>query len=163
MQQERLCKILRSMRKKWVTTVVSACIIAILLYTGRDKLMNFPLTKLQMSESPWSLISKNNYFFAWAVPLVELVVCIMLIWLPFRKWGFIISLCLFASFSIYILTLMAFAQHLPCSCGGIISELSWSQHLVVNLVFGVLSYWGFSNELHYEKRQRQMQAREMII
>ncbi|SEA97900.1 hypothetical protein SAMN05660909_04485 [Chitinophaga terrae (ex Kim and Jung 2007)] len=142
------------MRKKWVTTFVSLCIIALLISTGRDKLMNFPITRLQMSESPWSLVSNNAYFFAWAVPLTEMIICLMLLWLPIRKWGFITSFILFSAFTIYIGVLMVFVPHLPCSCGAIMAELSWWQHLGINIVFLILSFWGVSNEFYYSKREQ---------
>lgn len=142
------------MRKKWVTTLISLCILALLLFTARAKLLDFPVTRLQMSQSPWSFVADNSNFFAWAIPLIEIAICIMLLWLPLRKLGFIASFIIFSSFTFYVGAIMAFASHLPCSCGGIIEELNWWQHLGVNILFVILSFWGVSNEFYYSKREQ---------
>jgi hypothetical protein len=39
------------------------------------------------------------------------------------------------AFTIYIGAIMIFYKELPCSCGGIISALSWPAHLIFNGVF----------------------------
>ncbi|MDX1365731.1 MAG: hypothetical protein R3243_16110, partial [Arenibacter latericius] len=48
----------------------------------------------------------------------------------------------------YTVAVLFFAPTLPCSCGGIISLLSWEQHLVFNLVFLLLSIVGIIYSYH---------------
>jgi hypothetical protein len=45
-------------------------------------------------------------------------------------------------FTIYILAIIRFSKHLPCSCGGIISELSWKEHLFLNVFLILLAAIG---------------------
>jgi hypothetical protein len=42
-------------------------------------------------------------------------------------------------FTVYIGCMLLFAPDLPCSCGGIIRQLSWKQHLLLNLFLLVLA------------------------
>jgi hypothetical protein len=42
-------------------------------------------------------------------------------------------------FTGYVYTILQFADHIPCSCGGLISALSWSQHLLFNTVITILT------------------------
>jgi hypothetical protein len=44
--------------------------------------------------------------------------------------------------------MISFDKNLPCSCGGIISKLSWKQHIIFNLFFIVLSVIG----IRFQKR-----------
>ncbi len=44
-----------------------------------------------------------------------------------------------AGFTFYILTMLGLSEKLPCACGGIIRELSWHSHLVLNIALTVLA------------------------
>ncbi|MEJ7778751.1 MAG: MauE/DoxX family redox-associated membrane protein [Daejeonella sp.] len=58
-----------------------------------------------------------------------------------RAFGSCILLFLF---SMYIILVINHAfERIPCSCGGIISKLTWGQHLVFNLFFLALALAGF--------------------
>jgi len=47
--------------------------------------------------------------------------------------------------------MIAFTPHLPCSCGGVIRELSWRDHLFFNVCFTVLAAVGISVEKKQNK------------
>jgi len=38
-----------------------------------------------------------------------------------------------------VLAILSFSKELPCSCGGVLQEMSWQQHLVFNIVFTLLA------------------------
>jgi hypothetical protein len=38
-------------------------------------------------------------------------------------------------FTAYIIAMFIVAPEMPCSCGGIIQQLSWKQHIVFNCIF----------------------------
>ncbi len=59
-----------------------------------------------------------------------------------RKYGLWASFILLMIFTFYISGMLLSGEHLPCSCGGIIRELSWRQHLIFNLFFITLSLTG---------------------
>jgi hypothetical protein len=56
-----------------------------------------------------------------------------------RKYGLVTSTILMAIFTIYISYMLLFTSNLPCSCGGVLKQLNWSQHLVFNVIFLLLS------------------------
>jgi putative oxidoreductase len=45
-------------------------------------------------------------------------------------------------FTFYILYMLLFEKHLPCSCGGVLKEMTWKQHLVFNLFFTAIAFTG---------------------
>jgi hypothetical protein len=45
-------------------------------------------------------------------------------------------------FTIYVGLMISFAPHLPCSCGGVIKQMSWKQHLTFNTFFTALALFG---------------------
>ncbi|MCS3800142.1 putative membrane protein YphA (DoxX/SURF4 family) [Chitinophagaceae bacterium OAS944] len=110
------------------------------LYTGISKLMDYAVFKEQIAESP--ILKPIAPFIAWALPLAEFIVCATLIIPRWRLKGLYASLFLMIAFTIYIGAIMLFAKELPCSCGGIISLLSWRDHLIFNSVFILLAFAG---------------------
>ena len=76
----------------------------------------------------------------WLIPLIELFISGLLLFKPTQRLGLKLSAGLLTLFIFYIAIVMnaAFGR-VPCSCGGIISELSYGEHLVFNVVFLLLA------------------------
>ena len=72
---------------------------------------------------------------SWMVPLAELAVALLLVRTRTRLLGFYGAMGLMLLFTGYTLAIVFFAPYRPCSCGGVISLLSWEQHLVLNILF----------------------------
>lgn len=76
---------------------------------------------------------------SWGIPIIELSTAILLTMPKFNKIGLYVSLFLMIGFTIYIggtLLINEFGiAELPCSCGGVITQLSWQQHLLFNAFF----------------------------
>lgn len=132
-----------------VETIVFLFVI-LFLYTGISKLMEYGVFKEQISESP--ILKPIAPFIAWALPLTEFLVSLLLIIPRWRLKGLYASLLLMTAFTIYVAAIMAFNDKLPCSCGGIISLLSWKQHLIFNSAFILLAYIG----VRLERQQRRL-------
>lgn len=111
--------------------------------------MDYSTFKEQLSESP--LLGSMAGLIAIGLPLAEFFVVILLIVPNWRLKGFYAALTLMTVFTVYVIALLSFSNKLPCSCGGIISELSWPQHLVFNGLFILLACLG----LILEKRRKQ--------
>jgi uncharacterized membrane protein YphA (DoxX/SURF4 family) len=126
--------------KATIVEIISVLFIILFLYTGISKLMEYGVFKEQIAESP--VLNPIAPFIAWALPLTEFIVSILLIIPRWRLKGLYASLGLMTAFTIYIIAIMTFNKELPCSCGGIISLLSWKGHLVFNSVFILLAYIG---------------------
>ncbi len=131
---------------------IAAFPIAVLfLYTGLEKLYHLQNFRLQLHLSPWHFLSLFSTPVAWVLPLIELSVSVMLLWPTSRKIGLITSAVLFALFIFYIALLMSSGKKLPCSCGGIVSYLSWKSHLFLNVFFLLLTFLG----LYTDRRQER--------
>jgi uncharacterized membrane protein YphA (DoxX/SURF4 family) len=126
--------------KATIVEIISVLFIILFLYTGISKLMEYSVFKEQIAESP--ILNPIAPFIAWSLPLTEFIVSILLIIPRWRLKGLYASLALMTAFTIYIIAIMTFNKELPCSCGGIISLLSWKGHLVFNSVFILLAYIG---------------------
>ena len=100
--------------------------------------MEYAVFKEQIAESP--ILKTIAPFIAWSLPLTEFLVCILLIIPRWRLKGLYASRILMIAFTLYIGAIMTFNKELPCSCGGIISELSWQGHLIFNTIFILLAF-----------------------
>ncbi len=129
----------KSIRGIHTNELVTAVFITLFSYTAVDKLLNHSTFRMALVQSP--LLEHYADYVAVAIPVAELVVVALLIINTTRIGGLRASLGLMIAFTLYILGLMLFADHLPCNCGGILNTLSWKAHLVVNLVLTALAGW----------------------
>jgi len=73
---------------------------------------------------------------SYIIPISEIVICLLLIFTRTKKAGYYLSLLALVLFTVYIIyILVAYTNNLPCACGGVISLLSWKQHLLFNIFF----------------------------
>lgn len=114
--------------------------------------MEIKLFKEQMTSSP--LLGSAADFIAWALPIVEILVVILLFIPATRLKGLYISGILMALFTVYVAVILLMDNHLSCSCGGIIEDLSPRQHLIFNCTCITLSLVGI---LVARKRQPTVQ------
>ncbi len=72
----------------------------------------------------------------WTLPAAEIIISGLLMFDKTQLLGFRASLILMLLFTLYtLLVLLKVFGRMPCSCGGVIENLSWSQHLVFNLFY----------------------------
>jgi hypothetical protein len=82
-------------------------------------------------------------FLVWAIPCTEIAISVSLVFERTRLLGFYGSLVLMGLFTIYTGIILAhFFPYIPCSCGGVIKRLTWTQHLALNLFFVAISTVG---------------------
>jgi hypothetical protein len=102
--------------------------------------MEIKLFKEQMTSSP--LLESMAGFIAWALPIGEIILAILLFIPATRLRGLYISGILMALFTAYVTVILLMDNHLSCSCGGIIEDLSPKQHLIFNSACIILSVVG---------------------
>lgn len=117
--------------------IIAAVFILLFVYTATSKLIAHNTFLIALSESP--LKGFGMPLISWLVPIAELLIAILLFTPRFRKFGLIGSLILMTLFTFYIVYMLLFSPHLPCSCGGLISKLSWQQHLWLNVFLTLLA------------------------
>jgi putative oxidoreductase len=135
--------------KRIVTTeLISSLLIFLFGYTAISKLLSIHRFEAVLEQSP--LISSGAALLAWQIPLAELGIVLLLIFSSTRKWGLWASLLMFSFFTVYLGYMILFTPQLPCSCGGIISSMSWKGHVLFNLFFIGLTVVGIRG-LRFER------------
>jgi uncharacterized membrane protein YphA (DoxX/SURF4 family) len=123
-----------------VVNIIIASLILLFIYAATSKLLDFEKFRAELSKSP--LLAFNVILFAVVVPTIEIGLSIMLVIERFKLLALYGSFTLMALFTGYIIAIMNFAEYIPCSCGGILQNMSWGQHLVFNIGFVLISATG---------------------
>lgn len=114
-----------------------AYVFAILfIYAATSKLLDFETFTVQLAQSP--LLSAYAGIIAWLVPGIEILIAGLLVFSRLRNVALYAAFTLMVMFTAYIYIILNFSDFVPCSCGGVLEELSWTQHLIFNVVFIVL-------------------------
>ena len=128
------------MKKNTIVELISALLLVLFLYTALSKLLDFDKFKYQISQSPF--ITNISWLVIWSIPLAEIIISISLIFKRTRLAGLYLSFFLLLLFTGYIFIMLRYSSYLPCSCGGVLSIMSWKQHFIFNLAFTGLSLAG---------------------
>lgn len=136
-----------SLKRTTIVEIIAALFILLFVYTGINKIITIDTLKYVLKDYP--LIGNFNSLVAWGLPIVELMVAGLLLIPASRKIGLYSSLFLMIGFTSYLVYMLTFTTLRPCTCGGMLQKLSWSQHLIFNILFIILGILGI--KLH--KRQ----------
>ena len=130
------------MSKKQATLeCVCALLILLFLYASISKFLDFKTFIDQMNNQP--LPNSWTPFLVWAIPLLEIAISVALLFEYTRLLCLYASLVLMVIFTIYTgIVLLHFFPYIPCSCGGVIRKLTWTQHLILNLFYIAISVLG---------------------
>lgn len=126
--------------RKILVDVISYLFIALFIYTAGSKFITFENFVFVLGKSV--LIGQYNHLIAWLVPTIEIIISIFLIIPKTRNSGLIASLGLMTLFTTYLIYMINSGSELGCSCGGIVSALSWKQHIWFNIIFIILAITG---------------------
>lgn len=120
-----------------VVRIVCYLYIFLFVYTAVSKLLEFNDFRTQLGQSP--VFAAIAEFVAYCVIIAELVISVLLVSEKTRKAGLLFALALMIMFTTYIIIILNFATFTPCSCGGFIESLGWTEHLIFNLAFVLLA------------------------
>lgn len=110
--------------------LLTALFLLLFVYTGISKLSDWEKFRAVLRES--ALIAPLADALTWLIPIVEFLLAGCLFFPSKRHHGFIGTTVLMSLFTGYIAYMLLTQSKLPCSCGGIINNLSWPQHLLMN-------------------------------
>jgi hypothetical protein len=130
------------MVKKWLVEIISLLFVLLFIYTAVYKIIDFRNFQAVIGQSP--MITRFAPAVAIGVPIAEIAISGLLVLPRYRLIGLCASFAIMLLFTFYISILLNLHLHLPCSCGGIISDMNWSQHLVFNIVAVILALIGIS-------------------
>lgn len=123
--------------KNSIINIISYLYILLFVYASVSKLLDFENFQIQLAQSP--LLSAYAGIISIAVILVELIIAGLLSLKRTRLVGLYSSFSLMISFTVYIYLILNYSDFVPCSCGGILEKMGWTEHLIFNLVFVALA------------------------
>jgi uncharacterized membrane protein YphA (DoxX/SURF4 family) len=126
--------------KDILSKTLASLLIILFIYAGLSKLMDYPEFRFQLGRSPY--LTGVAGFVAWFMPAVEILAALLLTFQRTRLFGFYLSFFLMMLFTGYIYAMLHYAPSLPCSCGGVLSTMSWEQHFYFNVFFVLVSIAG---------------------
>lgn len=128
------------MRREHAANIITALLIILFVYAGLIKLLDYQVFKHQLSRFP--LIKDYAAGIAWRLPVFELILSYFLLWPKSRLLGLYISFLLLLSITVYIVMMLSGDYIIPCACSGVITFMSWTWHLWLNIIFLLLTITG---------------------
>ena len=126
--------------KEMTFNLVSLVFVCLFIYTAVSKFITHDKFVWALGMSPY--VGNKAELLGWVIPILELLVSGLLILEKFRRKGLAASLILMILFTVYLIIMVTTVGKLPCTCGGVISEMSWNQHIVLNVFLIGLSAIG---------------------
>jgi hypothetical protein len=126
------------------------------VYASVSKLIAVSDFRIQLSQSP--LLTPIAGFVTWFIPLIELLISVLLVTSRWRFVGLMGSFGLMLAFTLYIAAILQFSENIPCSCGGVLQQLGWTEHLIFNTVFTLLALVGILLEFKLSVSSRAIQS-----
>ena len=120
--------------------VISYLYVLLFVYAATSKLADYENFQIEISQSP--VLTAFAGVISPAILGLEFGLALLLTIRRFRLVALMASYALMVVFSAYIVIILNYSSYVPCSCGGVLSELGWKQHLVFNLIFVMLGVIG---------------------
>lgn len=127
-------------RKEFIVEIISCLFIMLFVYAAVSKLIDYTKFRVEIGKSP--LLTSFAPWAAIGVPLVEIVVAVMLAFKQWRLVAMYAAFTLMTLFTSYIIAILQFSEFIPCTCGGVLQNMNWNQHLIFNLFFILLASAG---------------------
>ena len=107
------------------------------MYAAISKLLDFQNFQVQLGQSP--LLSSYALYVSYGVIIGEIAISILLTIPHIRQVALYLSFYLMVVFTAYIFIILNYSSFVPCSCGGILEKMGWTEHLIFNILFVVMS------------------------
>ncbi len=120
------------MNNSVVVEIICILYIMLYVYAAVNKFIDFQNFQIQLAQSP--LLTSFASLVSWAVPVTELVIALLLCIPRYRLIALYAAFALMVMFTAYIIIILNFSPFVPCSCGGILEKLNWTEHLIFNIV-----------------------------
>ncbi|PTT04260.1 hypothetical protein DBR11_00055 [Pedobacter sp. HMWF019] len=130
------------MKKDITIDVISYAIILLFVYAALSKLFMYNIYVYDLNRSPF--IAPYASLLSLTLPVTELSIAALLLFERTRLYGLYGATILMILFTIYVGAILGFVPNKdkPCTCGGLIRELTWPQHFIFNIFYTVLAASG---------------------
>ncbi|RYF26329.1 MAG: hypothetical protein EOO42_01810 [Flavobacteriales bacterium] len=126
--------------KEGIAFAISSACLFLFALSAYEKFTDLERFTAGLAKVKW--IGPYAAFVAIAVPIVELIISVLLVIPATQKLGLWAFATLLFVFTLYIASMLLWAEKLPCHCNLILEKLSFGQHLVFNIGFILLALWG---------------------
>jgi hypothetical protein len=137
------------MRKTLVANIISHIYMILFVYAGLSKMIDYHSFKDQLSHVP--VLGYFKEVSAVLFPIVEVALGCLIYFEKYRLTGLCLAIAMMGVFTAYVLYLILFEKNAPCSCGGLLAELSWKQHFFFNVTIIVLGAIAIRIEIQKKK------------
>lgn len=111
--------------------------IILFVYAAISKVTDFENFKVQVAQSP--LLSAFATVIAYATIIGELIIAILLCFPKTKRLGLYLFLGMMTAFTVYIYLILNYSPFVPCSCGGILEKMGWTEHLWFNIITTIVA------------------------
>lgn len=143
-----------------ITEIIGYLLILLFVFAGVTKFMEGDRFFNNLNNSPIIPGKAIATILSWAVPILEIVVATLIAWPKTRLKGLYGALGLMILFTLYVAGIVFFSPYAPCSCGGIITLLSWPQHLILDMGLILLSIIGI--KLYMYRKRNEFYASSVL-
>ncbi|MCD0489697.1 hypothetical protein LPB86_15755 [Pedobacter sp. MC2016-14] len=133
--------------KDLIVDIIIYIFLALFIYTAASKFQTQDGFEKILRRSP--LTGSYSSFISWSVPISETIISFLLLIPSTKRIGLYASLAIMVIFTCFLIYGILVGSRLPCHCGGVISSLSWKQHIWFNLLFIAAAITGI--KLKYNK------------
>ncbi len=124
-----------------IKNVIIFTLVFLWVYAAASKVLDFNMFKGQMHRQVLPHFLKVSLVYI--LPPLELSAAILLLFERTQLRGFVLSFGLMVLFTLYVgAAVFRFFDNVPCSCGGLLSEMGWDAHFIFNLIFLLLTAIG---------------------
>lgn len=119
--------------KRVATEVICLLYMSLLVYAAASKWLEFENFQAQLGQSP--VLSSYTAIVSYSVIAGEIVIALLLALPASRLFALNAAFMLMVFFTLYIIIILNFSDTIPCSCGGVLENLGWKEHLAFNVFF----------------------------
>jgi hypothetical protein len=121
------------------------------IYAAISKLMNYEVFVLQMDKQPFP--DRFTPLLVWGIPFAEVLAAILMMTISLRRIGLFFATAMMICFTAYIILIkLNYYGKIPCTCGGVISKFTWTQHLIFNIFFLAVGFTAIYLEQQFRKK-----------
>lgn len=141
------------MKKETILQLISGIIAMLFFYAALSKLIDYDKSVGEMRNQIFPIHIAN--LLTWFIPAIEIILAFILLFQSTRKIALWASFFLLTAFTLYIAIVMTgIFGRVPCSCGGILKNMSYGTHLIFNLFFVSLAILGLAIEYGWKSNNR---------
>ena len=125
---------------QYIPNICIVLYIILFVYAATSKFLDFYDFKVQLGQSP--VLTAYADWVSWGIPLLELTIAGLFLFSKYVLLAFYASYSLMIMFTTYIIVILNFSDFIPCSCGGVLEKLSWTDHIIFNVIFIAIAVVG---------------------